>query len=651
MDKKIKIFLIIVWAVVTLLLPLAGLAVLLGFVLAYYKRASLTDTQKYAVYVLPAIGGFIIAWLVTTTFADIRHTFTGNTAPLVWYSWLRINALHNPANVAGRVAFVVGAILTSTGTVFITNKRNRDSGVGIVRGKKVLAGGFATFEDIADKCDIGFIKQGQTGVPLGLMVNQLINVNPTKGKIKMAGHTLVIGATGTGKSYSYIRPQIIASALAGDSIVVTDPKGELFTDTANWLKAKGYDILLFNLANPDKSYRWNMITECKDMDEVMDLAEWMIMSAGDDEAFWSGGEVNLLAAALGYIKFAEQNALQTIGLSGRNIRSALRLLSFSQERINELITALSDNTDTDTVKEVWAGTEKLFSNYVEGVRNKLRIITKGSLADLTAESDFSLSTVGSSKTALFLILPEEGEYQALLVPFYAFMFRRLNELAFETGGKLPYPTRFIMDEFANIGRVPDIDKVCALGRSKGIMVHIAVQNIGQLQGLYKRNNVWEAVVGNCPIKLCLGIDDIHSARFFADIMGEAEIEEIGEYKDITTPIRRMQLTNKMRYTKETDTMHPYELLQLPEDDLIAILRGRKPLYLQKYGWINYPQAREIESAKKTTPAEWELPARVQPEQPDTIQQPEQPTEPASVDGNPSTDETPDISPVEHAGIG
>ncbi len=625
--KNLKIFFVLLITVLLVFYPLLAIVLTLGAIGAYTKRDSLDTPRQIAVIISPLLMGLILAWIFSTTYADIFST----TAPLSVTSWLKVTTLHNPANTAGRIGFVVGSFITIIGIFFTQHQRSRASSMGVVRGRKVIAGGYANFADIADKCDFGFLREGQTGVPLGIMTNKLINVNPNKGKIKMAGHALVIGATGTGKSYSYIRPQIIAAALAGNSIVVTDPKGELFTDTANWLKSKGYEILLFNLADPSKSYHWNMITECRSMDEIMDLAEWMIMSAGDDEAFWSGGEVNLLAAALGYTKFTEQNNI------ARNIRSALRLLSFPQERINELIAALPENAETDTVKEVWAGTEKLFSNYVEGVRNKLRIITKGSLADLTSYSDFDLSTIGSQKTALFLILPEEGEYQALLVPFYTFMFRRLNELAAEKNGKLPVPTRFIMDEFANIGRVPDIDKVCALGRSKGIMVHIAVQNIGQLQGLYKRNNIWEAVVGNCPIKLCLGIDDINSARFFTDIMGEAEIEDINERKNITTPLDQLQLRRKTMITKETDTMRPYELLQLPEDDCIAILRGRKPLYLQKLGWVGYPQAKEIEAAKKTTPAEWDLPSR--PEQPipdDTTDNTSPPTtgeEPETPDNN------------------
>ncbi len=601
--KNLKIFFVLLITVLLIFYPLSAIVLTLGAIGAYIKRDSLDTPRQIAVIISPLLMGLILAWIFSTTYADIFST----TAPLSVTSWLKVTTLHNPANTAGRIGFIVGSLITIAGIFFTQHQRSRASSMGVVRGRKVIAGGYANFADIADKCDFGFLRKGQTGVPLGLMSNKLINVNPDKGKIKMAGHALVIGATGTGKSYSYIRPQIIAAALAGDSIVVTDPKGELFTDTANWLKSQGYKILLFNLANPQKSYHWNMITEAKDMDEIMDLAEWMIMSAGDDEAFWSGGEVNLLAAALGYVKFTEQNNI------ARNIRSALRLLSFPQERIDELIAALPENTETETVKEVWSGTAKLFQNYVEGVRNKLRIITKGSLADLTSYSDFDLSTIGSRKTALFLILPEEGEYQALLVPFYAFMFRRLNELAFASGGKLPVPTRFIMDEFANIGRVPDIDKVCALGRSKGIMVHIAVQNIGQLQGLYKRNNVWEAVAGNCPIKLCLGVDDINSARYFTDIMGEAEVEDINERKNITTPLDQLQIRRKTMITKETDTMRPYELLQMPESDCIALLRGRKPLYLQKLGWVAYPQAKEIEAAKKTTPAEWDLPAR--PEQP------------------------------------
>ncbi len=111
-------------------------------------------------------------------------------------------------------------------------------------------------------------------------------------------------------------------------------------------------------------------------------------------------------------------------------------------------------------------------------------------------------------------------------------------------------------------------------------------------------------------------------------MGEAEVEDINERKNITTPLDQLQIRRKTMITKETDTMRPYELLQMPESDCIALLRGRKPLYLQKLGWVGYPQAKEIEAAKKTTPAEWDLPAP-----------PEQPTDESNNTPDESTDNT------------
>ncbi len=337
----------------------------------------------------------------------------------------------------------------------------------------------------------------------------------------------------------------------------------------------------------------------------------------------------------------------------------MALLSWPQDVLDQAYTQAyrnrASNGMPEEAYETWKSAQGHYTNYIEGVRNKVREITKGPLAALTSQSDFSLSSLGQEKTALFLILPTEGEIKSLLVPFYGFMFKRLNELAEQNQDRLPVGVRFIMDEFANIGRVPEIDKVSAVGRSKGIMVQIALQNIGQIKGLYRRGNEWEAVVGNSPLKLCLSADDINSAKFFTSLAGGAEVKHISESKDVTMPWMKLKLGKRRESGKEVAILKDYELLQLPEDDCVAIIRGKRPIYLQKLPWTELPQYKEVVRAGTSIPSDWVETRSLLVEKPPYPETEEQPKEPARsrsaksvkvIDSNSDKKQLKDLAPPE-----
>lgn len=465
---------------------------------------------------------------------------------------------------------------------------------GLVRGKKALEGGWASWADLADVAEGGPPRERPWGggIVLGRLQGRILRIMPEKPKVKMAGHVLVIGATGTGKSFTYVRNNIIAAVCARESIVVTDPKGELCADMAEWLRGKGYKVIIFNVMNPEHSHRWNMIAECRDEDEMADLADTMISCAGDDHAFFSGGEKNVLTAVMGYARWV-------LPEGQKHIRAALSVLAWPEEALQEAFArAYRSGQVPQVVYEAYAASQGHWSNYVEGVRNKLRTITKGPLAALTSESEFSLSSVGRERTALFCVLPTDGDFRMLLTPFYTFLFKRLKELALSSpGGRLPVPVRFILDEFANVGRIPDLEKITAVARSMGVQVQIILQNVGQLQGLYAKEKRWQAVAGNCPVRVCLGCDDLDTANWFVRSFGSVLVEHETWRKDTSTLKDRLLGRPKTALTqKKEHLMEGWELLQLPADDMVAHVRGKRPAYLQKLPWTELPQAREVKAA-------------------------------------------------------
>lgn len=580
-----------------------ALMVALGLLIVSNVKESLS--RKAALFLIPLVCSAGFGWLAAQGVhfvQDFGATALGKPAPqaIVWHSWYDspLKPLSNPANKAGRGGVFVGMIVGYC--LAITFKKQQNwHGPGVIRGEEVVHGGWADLTHLQDKCDFGPPKDGAGGLPIGILQGQILRLMPNKGKIKIAGHLIINGPPGSGKSYTSIRILMIAAVCDGHSIVVTDPKGELFQDFARWLKQKGYEVIAFNVVDPAHSFWWNMIDECKDFDEIMDLAAWLIDAAGGDHSFFSGGEKNILASVFAYAKWV-------LPEGQRHVCSALALLTWPQEALDAAYSHAYYNRRSNGLPteayETWKGAQGHYTNYIEGVRNKVREITKGNLAALTSKSDFPLNFLGQKKTALFLILPTEGELKSLLVPFYGFMFKRLNQLAEQNHDRLPVGVRFIMDEFANIGRVPDIDKVCAVGRSKGIMVQIAVQNIGQGKNLYGRG--WDSIIGNFPVKICLGADDANSANFFAKLAGGAEVKHVAESKDVSMPWMSMKMAKRRQSSKDVVVIKDYEILQLPEDDCIAIIRGKRPVYLKKLPWTDLPQYKEIKIAGTSTPSEW-----------------------------------------------
>ncbi|MDI6907916.1 MAG: type IV secretory system conjugative DNA transfer family protein [Thermoanaerobacterales bacterium] len=563
---------------------------------AYALARRGSTAQRIGLTLLPLTAGLLLAWCAAGVVhgglmaaANLKETVP--PPPPTCRAWIGAERPRSAADAAGRYAALLGGLIGLAAGVKLRPKVRH--GPGTIRGREVVEGGWATPADLADKCDFGPpTESAGGGVPLGRLQGQIVRLNPNKGKIKIAGHTLIIGPTGVGKSFTCIRNQVVAAVCDGQSVVVADLKGELFEDLSRWLAAEGYEVIGFNVANPARSHRWNPLMECRDFEEMMDMTDWLISAAGDDHAFFSGGEKNVFAAAAGFARWALPE--------GQNhLRAALSVLSWPQEALDKAYAeAFRAGRVGRDAYETWRVCQGHYDNYVEGVRNKVRALTKGPLAALTADSDFKLEDIGRRKTALFLLLPDGGDLKSLLVPFYAFMFKRLKEAAeITSGGRLPVQVRFILDEFANIGRIPDIDKVCALGRSRGIWVQIAIQNIGQLQGLYSRERAWKAVAGNCPIKICLAADDEESARFFTSAMGEAVVRDVTESRDVSTPWDALEIKRR-ESTKNVKIMSPWEVMQMPEDDSIVVLRGKRPIYLQKLAWTELPQYPEIAAAGK-----------------------------------------------------
>ncbi|MEW5763227.1 MAG: VirD4-like conjugal transfer protein, CD1115 family, partial [Bacillota bacterium] len=486
--------------------------------------------------------------------------------------------------------------------------------------------------DLKHVAEFGPPREGCGGTVVGLLRGRVVRLTPERCVPPLPAHACVVAGTGAGKSYSFVIPNAVAAACAGESMVVTDPKGELACTLGPWLKAKGYKVYLFNLAYPQWSSFWNPVLECRDDEEVTAFATAIVMNAAKDKSgYFVMKEVQLLKA-LTYLLRADFPPEQA------HLRAALSLISWPVEALDARFeAAYRAGRLPQAGYEEWRGAvSSNYENAVSGLSAKLNVVRAESVAKLLSRHEIDLAAIGRERAALFCVLPiGAGHLKPVLATFYYFFFRRLYALAAECGGRLPNPTRFLLDEFANVGQIPGFVEVISTARSLGIKIQFILQGLKQLQDAYGGAEA-EAILSNCPIQLFLGGDDATTTSYFSRRLGEAAVWARSEREGRTLSTAWGVLTGKApawelprrtesRTVVRRPLMEPEELSRMDPLAAVCLVRWSLPLYLQKLDWKKLPQAKEIQETAVPTLAEV-CPARpdVKVELPETPEVEEEP---------------------------
>lgn len=350
-------------------------------------------------------------------------------------------------------------------------------------------------------------------------------------KSGLAGNMLVIGAPGTGKSWGFVRPMIFQCVKRRESMILTDPKAELYESTAGYLADMGYEVRVFNLLEMEHSDRWNCIGEA-DYDErlIPIIASTIINNTSSEKEagdFWAKAELNLLTALLYYV----QNDKDVSG----------NVLPLSQRRLGRILSLLTDNglaTIDHEINLLPAGhpakgpyglflqaKENIRGNIVIGLGNRLNVFQDKLVDALTADSTIDLTLPGQKPCAYFCILSAQDHTYAFLSSlFFTMIFSRLEQYARrETeDGKLPVPVNFVLDEFPSIGKLGDFKRSIAFTRGFRMNCIVIVQSIAQLADIYPRRE-WEEITACCDATICLGVNDTTSAQFISEKCGMTTI--------------------------------------------------------------------------------------------------------------------------------
>lgn len=443
-------------------------------------------------------------------------------------------------------------------------------------------------------------------------------------KSGLAGNMLVIGAPGTGKSWGFVRPMIFQCVKRRESMILTDPKAELYESTAGYLADMGYEVRVFNLLEMEHSDRWNCIGEA-DYDErlIPIIAATIINNTSSEKEagdFWAKAELNLLTALLYYV----QNDKDVSG----------NVLPLSQRRLGRILSLLTDNglaTIDREIKLLPAGhpakgpyglflqaKENIRGNIVIGLGNRLNVFQDKLVDALTADSTIDLTLPGHKPCAYFCILSAQDHTYAFLSSlFFTMIFSRLEQYARrETeDGKLPVPVNFVLDEFPSIGKLGDFKRSIAFTRGFRMNCIVIVQSIAQLADIYPRRE-WEEITACCDATICLGVNDTTSAQFVSEKCGVTTIRVTNNQQPQTplfSPVANLSRPySQTRSNTQRALMQPDEVLRLDNAKSIVMLRGQFPMLLYKVTppeFADFKKLRTLSIAKyhgKTDEVEKEL---------------------------------------------
>ena len=463
------------------------------------------------------------------------------------------------------------------GTLWLTILCLVVTAIGIIKSKPKN-----NYEDIengsSDWCEGGEqykILSKNKGIILAednyLPVDKIGNVN-----------VLVVGGSGSGKSASYSIPN--AYQMLG-SYVFTDPKGELYDKTAGYLKANGYDIKVLNLVNPENSDGYNPLMHIQSEIDVDVIANTIIKGQDSDgkgsDPFWDNNAEMLLKSLIYYL--LEKRPKEEINLTScaEMVRAAASSngTNLLRELMSELPLSHPARTNFQSV-EVVAGSEKTYSSILSTLQSKLGKFDSQEIANVTSTNTINFEDIANHKTAVYVISSDtHTAYNFLLTIFFAQMIQQLYNYADMNGGRLKVPTYFILDEFANIGQIPDFDKKISTSRSRGISFSVILQNLDQLEAVYEKS--YETIMGNCDTHVFLGSNSFKTVEYFSKQLGETTIA-----RD-TKSTNRDKNFSKQGYSTSDQIMGralmtPDELRRMDNGLCIIFEKGLKPIKANKY---------------------------------------------------------------------
>ena len=456
------------------------------------------------------------------------------------------------------ILFIISLVGIFTSVSSYIFKKDKDGGFGIILKKKSSDGysSWAKDKDIKEQSGIERVDPladtlDAAGIPL---INNGKEMWVDNGEY----HNLVIGSTGSGKTQTVVKPMVNLLAKKGESMIITDPKGEIYKYSASYLKEKGYKIIVLNFREPNRGNSWNPLTlpfkyyRAGNPDKAIELLNDVALnilydpSNKNESDFWEKSAADYFSGlALGLFQDGREeevnlnsiNVMSTVGEERYATSNYIKeYFGMKGEKSNAYMFASSTiNAPNDTKGGLLAT-----------FRQKIRNFSTGeALSEMLSYSDFDMKDIGNGKTAVFMIIHDEKKtYHSLMTIFIKQCYETLIDAAQENGGKLPVRTNFILDEFANMPPLKDVDAMVSAARSRDIRFTFIIQNFAQLNDVYG-DNVAEIIKGNCGNIVYLISTEMKALEEISKMCGEVKVTDEKD-KNATRPLITITDLQKMK---------------------------------------------------------------------------------------------------------
>lgn len=416
------------------------------------------------------------------------------------------------------------------------------------------------------------------------------------------GHNLIIGSTGAGKTQVAIFPLVHSLAKHDESMIITDPKGEIYETTAEMLKKRGYNVVLLNFRNPQQGSGWNPLhlpykyykegNSDKANELTDDLAKNILYDENNkgNDPFWENTSADYFSGiCLGLFEDAKENEI--------NLNSVNLFTTIGEDKCgpnstysNEYFRLTKDPTSPAYVSasSTISAPNETKGSILSVFKQKIRLFaSRENLSEMLSHSDFEFEDIGKKKTAVFIVIQDEKKtYHSLVTIFLKQCYETLVDYAQKCGGKLPYRTNFILDEFANMPPLKDVDAMVSAARSRRMRFYFVIQNYAQLSEVYGKEK-GNTIKGNCTNIIYLISSEIDALEEISKACGEIKVKTEKKDKD----------GKAIEETRPLITISDLQTLKMGE---IILLRLRMPPFRTKLK-LNYQIDWKDDCEKATYP--------------------------------------------------
>lgn len=452
------------------------------------------------------------------------------------------------------VAFlgILTVIFTSVSSLIF----EREKGVGFTTGEKKTENYVRWLKEKEMKAVLSRVLPSEStvtaaGIPL---LNNGKEIYVDNGEY----HNLIIGSTGSGKTQLTVLPMVKLLAKNNESMIVTDPKGEIYEQNVEYLKEHGYNIILLNFRNPQNGNSWNPLSLPLQLyregnkDKSNELLDDLAMNILYDEKsqnqdpFWEKTSADYFTGlSLALFEDAKDeeinlnsiNLMATVGEDKKFGSTYIKEYFADKEKtspayINVSSTLMAPRDTKDSILSVFKQKIKLFSS-------------RENLSEMLAHNDFDMKDIGRQKTAVFIVIQDEKKtYHSLVTIFLKQCYETLIDVAQESGGKLPFRTNFILDEFANMPPLKDVTTMVTAARSRNIRFNFIIQNFAQLYQVYGKEN-GETIKGNCGNIVYLISSELSALEEISKMAGEVKSKD--KDKTASTPLVSVSALQQMQF--------------------------------------------------------------------------------------------------------